>query len=454
MKLTIILLLVVLLPLCFSVPERNFLQKAHQHLSSTVSGGDQRRQTFNGCTKFSCQNAGGPCLSLNPCSNCLTLYNNCTASVPPVNTNHTNSANVSAALCACWQNRLACLAQSSQCYFTAAVDVEICLQGGVVPTNCSCGSAGTPPMTENVCYSGEPITCSSNNLCVAQRTSGACTSDNDCGDPNSGLLTFSTYFYTCQNISGSLQCAKVPNTQAAGDSCTTSTDCVDNLPCTNGICKGQTVGGFCSSSASCSYGFFCDANQCTPDIAPGAICPTADACPFGYVCGYSPSGNPICARQNAVPGGGYCFQDAECQFGFYCSPVTGVCTAPPSNFVPCNVDTDCAGLPGAFCGCNADGTKTCSITPYAGNVAACQTQFNNALNCLNQYQCFSAFGSGTCGSNHCKNQLNCYYSCLYGKISTGPNECLKIPTFPCSVSSTISVSAILLFVALSVVVLF
>jgi len=349
---------------------------------------------------------------------------------------------------------LTCFAQYPACYPSAVDNIDLCLDGYItLPTNCSCGSPGAVPPTGSTCYSEQPLTCSSSSTCANIKTSGPCIQNGDCGDPTTGF--FNSYVYSCQNISVSgvysLQCAMTLGTQAAGDSCTTSLNCADSIPCTGGICQGTSPGGTCTSSASCAFGNFCDiTNQCTPQVAPGGACPTLDACTYGYICGYS--GSPTsgkCISLQSVPGGGNCVQTEECQNGFYCNSATGVCTAPPPSFVTCTSTAGCIGIPGSECQCNADGTATCNIGPNFVQ-PTCNNQFNNLMKCAYQNQCFDDFGGGTCTTAHCLNQLNCYSACAAPILSTGPSECTLYPTFQCTSEALSLHSLLFLFATLFV----
>jgi len=254
---------------------------------------------------------------------------------------------------------------------------------------------------------------------------------------------FLGYTYSCQNLTGTYQCARAPATMAAGDSCTTSNDCIDHTNCTNGLCVGTPVGGTCTNSASCAFGLWCSAGTCATQVALGGACTITNSfqCVGLTVCGF----NNVCVNPYSVAIGGSCQQTAECVVGAFCSvggtkPAT--CVADAATPYACNNNTDCANsVYGGTCGCNpANGNPVCLNSLYNVNSAACAVQINNSNACVLNGQCKSGAANlaGTCIYNKCANLIACADLCvLNNNQGLYTSLCAKYPNLVCAATGTV-----------------
>lgn len=158
-----------------------------------------------------------------------------------------------------------------------------------------------------------------------------------------------------------------------------STGCYD---CVGDSCS--PIGGdgyYCSSSAQCASGCYCDLTAGDPSYGTcveAGYCTDSSMCPVGYHCD---------ERQSCVPDDqpSYCYADTDCGPGSYCDEIYGVCypsstcgtgsdcptgTACDSRGtcvpVECTSDQNCG--PGCYCD---TGTGACVETGYCATDADC-----------------------------------------------------------------------------------
>jgi hypothetical protein len=153
---------------------------------------------------------------------------------------------------------------------------------------------------------------------------------------------------------------------AAGDECTPTRHCGDDLLCTAGTCEEQgELGVGCASSLNCSSELVCQGGVCATRPAAGETCSTTSTseCAGSLVCSATTStcvvggmGGDSCADTPCAVGmrcdratdtcvrsvlpGGACTLDAECPSRFFCD--SDVCTPLPAVGEPCATAPACA----------------------------------------------------------------------------------------------------------------
>jgi len=310
-----------------------------------------------------------------------------------------------------------------------------------------------------VCTIGAGLGCNAVGVCQPYHTSGPCSglADGTCGDPTLNAFDVEFDIYACLNSSNGYQCGAVLQlVGAAGDSCVTTADCIDVVPCVGGICQGTAIGGNCNFDESCVFGAYCNNGMCTAYVPTGGNCATnPDSCnSVTDVCGAGGK----CVTQLSVASGGNCASIGECAAGLTCNPVTLKCALPPP-VTKCNVETDCLLANLGDCMCNPDGTKSCSgsgpntvslptqCVKYNSNLAACATQF----------KCRGGVTEGTCFANNCAKQISCIAGCsisaLLGPGTGTPANCFQ-NNFPCAGTGTVSFGVAWLLLSLILYFLF
>jgi hypothetical protein len=189
--------------------------------------------------------------------------------------------------------------------------------------------------------------------------------------------------------------------RAAGQPCTTSTACQENLTC---VGAGQTTPGTCSgpsgpdqpctSSSRCVAGYYCDiatggSRTCKARQGAGAACTAAVACADGLTCVGAGDGTARCAEFLA-PGAPCVARPmagvAGCSLGYECNTTSATCTSRYKN-----VGDACT----TSCSSGADfldntlycdpATRTCQKRPRIGE--ACTVGAGTPDVCLSPARC-------------------------------------------------------------------
>jgi len=392
----------------------------NQHFLPVPEGLSNKRANYNCPVKQYCNDIGGTCYTTAPCTACVNQLNTCLFTAG-INSTYT---------CICNQNYINCLNAYPACYAYTPYAVTNCQ----VNTNCICPAAVAPTsvsycLSDSYCNAG---------FCTGLQSSGPCTPNQGvCGD--SVNVEFGIA-YSCQNISGSFQCAKTPHVMSAGDSCATSNDCVDSIPCIGGLCVGTAVGGTCTSSYSCAFGLWCNNGMCAAQTALGGTCNASNSlqCYGTGVCGF----NSVCVAANSVPVGGNCIVNQECTYNSFCA-TSKTCVAIPATPMACLNSTDCANsVYGGACGCDPyNANPVCFFSLPSINLAPCATLINTGNTCVLNGQCKPVLGglTGTCTYNKCSNQVNCAELCVVNNNQPffGTAACLKFPPFICKAGASV-----------------
>jgi len=257
------------------------------------------------------------------------------------------------------------------------------------------------------CVSG---TCQRDNYgttCTVNNTGTVCLPDKD------GTLTTG-----CQNG----QCTEL---YGAGDTCTNSTNCIGNLPCSNttNTCVGLALNAPCSYTwdsgrvSQCAAPNYCSSlftsNSSGVCTAPSTTsCGPTSACNQLSVCN-----NGTCVGIGSVAANGASTTQFACASGLTWNG-TYCITSPGSNLVSCTANTDCSQY-------NAPAvnfTSNCQCYPQSGN-SYCQ------MNPLN-YSYSPLYNSQLSTLATCLNTNNCSYNGLMAisgdpvhNANSAPNSC-------------------------------
>ncbi len=166
--------------------------------------------------------------------------------------------------------------------------------------------------------------------CVAHRAAGeSCSSPSDC-EPQLECVG---------------QTCVVPSYGAEGQPCTGAyTGCGPGLWCDAGTCRAQVAaGGSCATDTrACAVGTWCGTTQdpgctaCIPSVGPGAPCGTCTGiCASGAFCDVTGR----CAAQPAL--GEPCTAASGCLLPSWCDPATSRCTPPLGEDAPCAAPDAC-----------------------------------------------------------------------------------------------------------------
>jgi hypothetical protein len=145
------------------------------------------------------------------------------------------------------------------------------------------------------------------------------------------------------------RCGVCKTVSRAGGACMRSDDCLDSMPCVDGVCVPHPkLGEPCSASNDrfCIVGVTCqnlDASglgTCEKPLSIGAACDpqaaTGDQCDYtqGYACDAMTQQCEIAATSRLREIGEKCSESALCQFASYCNG-QGVCQAKPREGETC-----------------------------------------------------------------------------------------------------------------------
>jgi len=320
---------------------------------------------------------------------------------------------------------------------------------GMNSSNCSsiysCAGKGDScngSFTNGDCISGSSccaigLYCISSE-CATDNMGANCTVMGDCHSSITG--SYNCVNSTCKYIYG------------PGDTCTTSTDCIGGLNCTDSLCAGIAQGKACLFSDLCAFGLYCGLNngsmQCIPQPGENGTCPLGVTCYPGNVC---ESGK--CITAYSVASGKSCSTQMTCETGLVCAS-NGTCVEAITSLTTCtNATTDCPkGVP---CECSPfSGTSFCVESLYD----PCTDEASDLLSCLAENNCTNALGSpNSCAYDHCysdikkSNSCGCsaqdsvYDSCFYNQYCGG---------FPVWAIILIIVVAIVLVLAIVLLVFF
>jgi len=397
------------------------------------------------CPVVTCSGAGGTCSSTAPCTVCS---NNAIAC------QNANAGN-GTAYCSCILQEIACYAAHGACLNLLSNLVQTCnsVFTGNFYGNCSTQCAIPTVAPIQSCSAGLGIGCTAAGTCSYLHTSGTCApGDGTCGDPNAGIFGGSV-IYGCVNGTNGYTCQSIGNVVgAANDGCTTSANCINNNPCTGGVCIGNAVGASCVFG-SCVYGAYCNVlagmtGSCVANVALGGSCLNGAQCnPYNAVCGFG----GICIAALSVPTGGNCAVAGECLAGLACN--NGKCGAPVA-ITRCNQQADCINLKLGSCICDGDGTKMCSGSGILSTSipTQCANYFIQLTSCAIQYQCAQlSLIAGSCVERNCPKAINCGEICVLQQAAAAealPAACIQNP-YVCKGAVSMTIGWVLLILLLA-----
>lgn len=398
--------------------------------SSCDAAGVCKKENGQVCT------VGGECLSGNcidntccadtcttPCRSCANASGTCTTVISNTDDNNCNGTSSCDGAGVCKKENGQACGAAAECLSGNCVDGTCCADGCTTPCRSCANAAGT---CTTLVTSGDDNTCSGNNTCDA---SGACKLDlgqactgatqcasGFCVDGTCCANACTTPCRSCANAAGSCTTlvtnqtddnCSTPNScdgtatckKAAGQSCTTATECASGI-CKDGTCCTSACTGSCQSCANPS-------GTCNP-VSSGD---DADTCTGANTC---VSG--ACKKKN----GQSCAAALDCASGnckdnTCCSSAcTGACQS-------------CANATGACTSVtNAEDADTCTGNNVCDGAGACKKK--NGQSCAAQSECASAIcKDNTCCSTGCtgtcQSCANSTGSCQTVTGASDPDTC-------------------------------
>jgi hypothetical protein len=238
-----------------------------------------------------------------------------------------------------------------------------------------------------------------------------------------------------------------PGTGAAGESCSTPTDCADDLLCLRGVCVTSEAdlglgakGDSCAANNDCSASLSCIANVCVDpaeiveggsQVGPGKrgeSCQTRSDCETGLTC---ISGQCTIEEFGLEPTGKVCVSSAcgaveDCIQNVNCDTYQAQCELSPGSFYCDYYDVYCVEANWACTGGACLYTASCATDVNCPSNLVCDPDSMECVQC-HSTDTLNCFGNEECVDNTCQASCLDNADCpLFSECNTEDNTCVEV----------------------------